>query len=69
MKEGSGSGSIKDGLRNPNFDRHDLAGGGGGMRLSNYALTMLVVYYLQQLNSPLLYTVHTLQKSMGEWVS
>ena len=45
--------------------RHDLAGGGGGLRISNYALTMLVIYFLQQLEKPVLYTVHTLQQLIG----
>jgi len=46
--------------------RHDLAGGGGGLRISNYALTMLVIYFLQQLEKPVLYTVHTLQQLIGD---
>ena len=45
--------------------RYDLSGGGGGMRISNYALTMLVIFYLQQLHQPLLHTVHQLQQHIG----
>jgi hypothetical protein len=29
-------------------------------RMTNYALTMLVIFYLQQLETPLLHPLHTL---------
>ena len=42
---------------------HELAGGGGGMKMSSYALTILVITYLQQLHPPLLHSV------LGRFVS
>ena len=36
---------------------YGLAGGGGGMKMSSYALTILVITFLQQLDRPLLHTV------------
>jgi len=48
------------------FARHyGLAGGGGGLKMSNYALTMLVIVYLQQLEQPLLHSVLELQAVPG----
>jgi len=41
---------------------HELGGGGGGPRLSNYAVTLLVILYLQQLETPILHSVQTLQQ-------
>jgi hypothetical protein len=47
--------------------RHDLAGGGGGQRISNYALTMLVIFCLEQLEPRLLHPLHTLlQEFQGQ---
>lgn len=40
---------------------HGLAGGGGGMKMSSYALTMITITYLQQLDPPLLHPVLELQ--------
>ena len=40
---------------------HGLAGGGGGMKMSSYALTMIIITYLQQLNPPILHSVSELQ--------
>lgn len=42
---------------------HDLSGSGGGRRMSSYALVMLVIFYLQQLEKPILPSVHSLQKN------
>ena len=36
---------------------YGLAGGGGGLKMSSYALTILVITFLQQLEQPLLHTV------------
>ena len=40
---------------------HGLAGGGGGMKMSSYALTMITITYLQQLDPPILHPVIVLQ--------
>merc|ERR1719228_1789673 len=45
--------------------RYDLAGGGGGMKMSNYGLTMLIIFYLQQLEIPILHPVSTYQSVAG----
>eukprot|EP00088_Acartia_fossae_P044202 TRINITY_DN4685_c0_g1_i3.p1 TRINITY_DN4685_c0_g1~~TRINITY_DN4685_c0_g1_i3.p1 ORF type:complete len:792 (+),score=171.13 TRINITY_DN4685_c0_g1_i3:47-2422(+) len=42
--------------------RYEVAGGGGGCKISNYALTMLIILYLQELEKPLLHPLHTLQQ-------
>merc|ERR1712123_377501 len=44
---------------------YSLAGGGGGLKMSNYALTMCVIVYLQQVEQPLLHTVLELQEVNG----
>jgi len=44
------------------FKRYDMAGGGGGAKISNYALTMMIIVYLQQLEKPLLHPLHVLQQ-------
>ena len=44
---------------------YGLAGGGGGMKMSSYALTVLVITFLQQLDQPLLHTVLELQSVPG----
>ena len=44
---------------------HGLAGGGGGMRMSSYALTMIAITFLQQLQRPLLHSVRELQSVPG----
>jgi len=45
---------------------HELGGGGGGPKLSNYAVTLLVILYLQQLDFPILHSVQTLQQYVKE---
>ena len=40
---------------------HGLAGGGGGLKMSSYALTMITITYLQQLDPPILRPVFELQ--------
>ena len=42
-----------------------MAGGGGGAKISNYALTMMIIVYLQQLEKPLLHPLHVLQQFIG----
>ena len=44
---------------------YNLAGGGGGMKMSSYALTMITITYLQQLDNPLLHAVADLQAVHG----
>lgn len=44
---------------------YSLSGGGGGLKMSNYALTMLIILYLQQLEEPLLHPVIELQNVAG----
>lgn len=44
---------------------YNLTGGGGGLKMSNYALTMCVILYLQQLSEPILHTVYELQGVEG----
>jgi len=45
---------------------YGLCGGGGGLKMSNYALTMFVILYLQQLENPLLHPVMELQSYEGQ---
>ena len=44
---------------------HGLAGGGGGLRMSNYALTLLAILFLQLVEPPLLLPVVELQDLPG----
>lgn len=44
--------------------KYDLAGGGGKMRMSNYALTMMIIFYLQQIDNPLLHPVSVYQEDV-----
>ena len=44
---------------------YSLSGGGGGLKMSNYALTMFIILYLQQLEEPLLHPVIELQSVTG----
>ena len=45
------------------FAKHfSLAGGGGGSKITCYALTLIIITYLQQLPQPLLHSVYDLQQ-------
>ena len=44
---------------------HGLAGGGGGLKMSSYALTMLVIVFLQMLDNPILHPVIDLKNVPG----
>ena len=65
LARGKGMDGRRRGGRAFNYGSAFFQGGGGGMKMSSYALTMIIITFLQQLERPLLHSVHELQSVPG----